>query len=288
MSRLWVRLRDALLRSLDPAEREAVSGDFVELAMTDRQVVKSLLGLVMRRQLKLWREWNPWFVLVAIVVPVCPLLETQCNQLGHGIWGVLVTWLHHGPTYYTGVSPAAFWSGVCIRAIALGTWSWTSAFALSTFSRRTIWVTGGLFFSLYVASAIGAVPPFLRIFWLTWWAWLPLLMSFLFVFLPAGCAIHQSNKLQNLKFPWVILLTLWTMTMGGLTLWTQRWGQVAMDNWSRGGSAMTLSQLAHRADLWKAEPTFLLVTAVLTAPIVYVLAKVYIQRAPDRAVTRQG
>jgi hypothetical protein len=288
MSRLRVRLSDALFRSLDPAEREAVFGDFVELAMTDRQVVKSLLGLVMRRQLRLWREWNPWFVLVAIVVPVCPLLETQCNQLGHGIWGVLVTWLHHGPTYRTGVSPAAFWSGVCIRAIALSTWSWTSAFALSAFSRRTIWVTGGLFFSLYVAIAIGAVPPFRRIFWLTWWAWLPLLMSFLFVFLPAGCAIHQSNKMQNMKFPRVILLALWTVTMGGLTLWTQRWGQVAMDNWSRGGPAMTLSQLAQHADLWKAEPIFLLVIAVLTAPIVYVLARVYVQHAPDRAVIRQG
>ncbi len=35
---------------------------------------------------------------------------------------------------------------------------------------------------------------------------------------------------------------------------------------------MTLSQLAQHADLWKAEPIFLLVIAVLTAPIVYVLA----------------
>ncbi len=288
MSRLWVRLRDALLKSLDPAEREAVSGDFVELAMTDRQVVKSLLGLVMRRQLKLWREWNPWFVLVAIVIPVCPLLETLSNQLGHGIWPSLVTWLHHGGAYRTGLSPAAFWSGVCIRAIALGTWSWTCAFALGTLSRRTIWVTGGLFFGLYLAFAIGAVHPLQGIVWLTGWAWLPLLMSFLFVLLPAGCGIRQSNKPQNMKLPGVFLLALWTVTMAVLTLWTQRWGQIAMDNWSRGGPAMTLSQVAHHADLWKAEPIFLLVTAVLTAPIVYVLAKVYIQRAPDRAVTRQG
>ena len=79
MSRLRVRLRDALLRSLDPAEREAVFGDFVELAMTDRQVVKSLLGLVMRRQLRLWKHWNTWFVLVAIVLPVCPLLENKTS-----------------------------------------------------------------------------------------------------------------------------------------------------------------------------------------------------------------
>jgi hypothetical protein len=197
-------------------------------------------------------------------------------------------WLNHGVAYRTGMSPAAFWSGVCIRAIALGTWSWTSAFALSTFSRRTIWVTGGLFFSLYVAIAIGAVPPFRRILWLTWWAWLPLLMSFLFVLLPAGCGMRESNKPQNMKLPGVFFLALWTVTMAVLTLWTQSWGVVAMDNWSRGGPAMTLSQLAQHAGLWKAGPTFLLVTTVLTAPIVYVLAKIYVQHASDRAVIPQG
>jgi hypothetical protein len=289
MSRLRVRLRDALLRSLDPAEREAVFGDFVELAMTDRQVVKSLLGLVMRRQLRLWREWNPWFVLVAIVVPVCPLLETQCNQLGYGIWGVLVTWLHHGPTYYTGLTPAAGWAGFCFQAIALGTWSWAGGFALGILSRRTIWVSGGLFFGIYVAFAISTAPPlFYRLFWLTWWAWLPLLMSFLFVFLPAGCGLWQSTNTRSIKLPRMVLLTLWTMTMGGLALWTRAWDQAAMDNWSRGGPAMTLSQLAQHADPWKAGVAHLLTTAVLTAPIVYVLAKVYLQHAPDRAVTRQG
>ncbi len=166
---LWVRLRDALLRSLDPAEREAVSGDFVELAMTDRQVVKSLLGLVMRRQLKLWREWNPWFVLVAIVLPVCPLLETLSNQLSHGIWPSLVMWLHHGGAYRTGMSPAAFWSGVCIRAIALSTWSWTSAFSLwASCLEGTIWVSGGLCSSASMSPLRSA--PCLhsaRIFWLT-------------------------------------------------------------------------------------------------------------------------
>jgi hypothetical protein len=287
VSRRWVRVRDALLRSLDPAEREAVCGDFVELAMTDGQAAKSLLGLVIRRQLGLWREWNPWFVLVALVIPVCPLLETMCNQLGHGIWPSLVMW-HHGVAYRTGVSPAAFWTGVCIRAMALSTWSWMSAFALGALSRRTIRVSGGLFFGVYVAVAIGAVHPFHSIVWLTWWAWLPLLISFLFVLLPAASGISQSNKPQNSRFPRVVLMALWTMTMGGLTLWTQRWGEVAMDNWGRGGPAMTLSQLAQNADLWKAGPTSLLVTAVLTAPIVYVLAKVYLQHAPDRGVIRQG
>jgi hypothetical protein len=288
VSRLWLRVRDALLRSLDPAEREAVFGDFVELAMTDRQVVKSLLGLVMRRQLRLWREWNPWFGLVAIILPVCPSLASQSNPLSEEIWPGLVLWLHHGPTSYTGLTPAAGWAGFCFQAIALSTWSWTGGFALGTMSRRTIWVSGGLFFGLYVAFAISTAPLFYRILWLTWWAWLPLLMSFLFVFLPAGCGLWQSTNTRNIKLPRMVLLTLWTMTMGGLALWTRAWDQAAMDNWSRGGPALTLSQLAQRADPWKAGITHLITTAVLTAPIVYVLAKVYVQHAPDRAVIRQG
>ena len=288
MSTLCVRLRDVLLRSLDPAEREAVFGDFVELAMTDRQVVKSLAGLVIRRQLKLWREWNPWFVLVAIILPVCVSLATQSNPLSEGIWSRLVLWLHHGPTSYTGLTLAADWARSCFQSIALSTWSWTGGFAVGILSRKTIWVSGGLFFVLYVAFAISAAPLFYPIFWLKWWAWLPLLMIFLFVFLPAGCGLWHSKNTRNIKVSRTVLLTLWTMTMSGLSLWTRTWDQAAMDNWSRGGPALTLSQLVHYADPRKVGPIFLLTAAVLTAPMIYLLAKVYLQHASDRAVIPQG
>jgi hypothetical protein len=284
---LWVRLKDALLGSLDPAEREAVCGDFVELAVTDRQAVMSLIGLVTRRQLRLWRTWNPWFAVFAIVIPVCPILEILCNQLGRGIWPSLTMWLRHGVVYETGVSPTAFWAGVCIRVMALSTWSWTSAFALGVFSRRTMWISGGLFCGLYFAIAGGALPHFYRIFWPTWWE-LPLLMSFLFVFVPAGCGTFQSKNSQSMRLPRVVLLALWTLIMGGLTLWTQRWGEAVMLNWSRGGPAMTLSQLAQHADLWRAGSPLLLATAILTAPMGYLLAQAYLQHAPDRGLIRRG
>jgi hypothetical protein len=81
---------------------------------------------------------------------------------------------------------------------------------------------------------------------------------------------------------------LWTMTMSGLSLWTRTWDQAAMDNWSRGGPALTLSQLAHYADPRKVASIFLLTTAVLTAPMLYMLAKAYVQHAPNRAVIPQG
>lgn len=272
MSKIWIRFRDTLSRSLDPAEREAVLGDFAELALTDRQVVNSLLGLVMRRQLRVWKEWKPWFAVVAIILPVCPLLATLCTELGMGIWPGLITWLHHGPSYDTGLSPVAFWVAICFRATALVTWSWTSGFALGTLSRRTIWVSGVVFFGFYVVLANAGQPFSIKLCWLTGMVWLLLSIDFLCVLLPAYSGIHHSSKVLSIKFPRIVLLAIWTMTIGGLTLWAQGWNQAARDNWSRGGSALTLLQLAQHADPWKAGMTELLTMTVLTGPICYVIA----------------
>jgi hypothetical protein len=268
VNRLWVHLRDTLSGSLDPAEREAVSGDFVELALTDLQIVKSLLGLVIRRQLRLWKHWNPWFVLVAII-PVCPSLATQSNRLGEGIWPGLVLWLHHGPTSYTGLTPAAGWAGFCFQVIALSTWSWTSGFALGTMSRKTIWVSG-VAFSIAYLVVVASDSVFSVVLS---WVWLPLSLSLLFVFLPIYCGIRQSTNPRKMKLPQMALVALWTLTAGALALWVQGWDQAAIDNWSHGAPALTLSQLAQYAGAWKAGIDQLLTILVLTAPILYLLAK---------------
>jgi hypothetical protein len=266
---MWVRVRDALTTSLDPAEREAVLGDFAELALTDYQVMKSLMGLVVRRQIRLWKEWNPWFALVAIVMPVCPLLARLCSELGVETWPSVWMWLHHGVVYDTGLSPVAFWVGCCLQAIALSTWSWTSALALAALSRRTIWVSGVGFFVIYVVvlASDGVFSAAFR------FAWEPLSMNFLFVLLPAYYGIRQSSTFPNIKFRRMVLLALWTITMGGLALWTRGWHQAAMNNWSRGGSALTLSQLAQHGAAWNVGIAHVLSTAILTSPIIYVLAQ---------------
>jgi len=71
----------------------------------------------------------------------------------------------------------------------------------------------------------------------------------------------------------MILLALWTMTMGGLALWTQGWGQATLDNWSHGGSALTLSQLVRDGEGWKVGIAQVLATVLLTSPIFYVFAQ---------------
>jgi hypothetical protein len=269
---LWIRSTQALSRSLDSGEREIVLGDLSELGMSDRQAFKGVLGLVLRRQLGLWKEWRPWFVLVAIVVPVCPLLARQCKGLGLNFLPNLVMWLHYGISYRTGVSSAALLAEICFRALALITWSWTSAFALGTLSRKTIWANGVLFFLLCAVFAVdrGLYP--VRALWLTPWAWIPILSNFLAVLLPAFCGLRRSTKSPRTKPPWLIPLAGWTVIIGGLAFWTQGWYDAALDNWSQAAPALTLIQLTQRADVWEAFVAHLSALAVLTSPIVYLLA----------------
>jgi hypothetical protein len=265
---IWLRGREALSRLLDPAEREAVFGDFAELAMTERQSAKSLFGLVVRRQLGLWKAWNPWFALLAIVVPVSPRLARLSNQLCLEIWPGLVMWLHHGPTNETGLSPAANVAGFCLQAMALITWSWTSGFALRKLSRKTIWVSGIAFFAIYLVFLIGDGRLLLPAL-----SWLGLSINFLFVLLPAYCGLRQRTSSLHRKFLWMALLALWTLTISGLALWTWGWYEAAMDNWSRGAPPLTLLQLAQHGDAWRSGMSHILAAAALTAPLLYAVAK---------------
>ncbi len=270
MSNLWIRCTKALSRTLDPTERETVLGDLTELATTDRQALKGMLGLVLRRQLGHWNEWQPWFVLVAIVVPVCALLATQ--SVGMNFFPFLVMWFHHGIAYRTGVSSAALLAEICFQASALITWSWTSAVALGALSRKTIWANGVLFFLLCAFFTVYRLPYPVRALWLTPSAWTPIVSNFLLVLLPAYCGLHKSAKSPRTKPPWLIALAGWTVIIGGLACWTKGWNGAALDNWSQGAPALTLMQLAQRPDVREAFVAHLFTLAVLTSPIVYLLA----------------
>jgi hypothetical protein len=273
VSNLWARSRDVLSNLLDPAEREAVFGDFAELALTDSQVVKRLAGLVVRRQLSPWKEWSPWFALIAIILPLCPLLARLSTELNHGIWPSLWMKLHHGISYQTGLSPSTLVCGLCFQSLALITCSWTSGFALGTLSRRAAWVCATLFFAFYLACASGDWLFSVGFSWLTGWAWLPLLVNLLVVLFPAYFGIRCRRTFLNLTSSRMGLVLLWTITIGGLALWTQGWHPAAMSNWSRGGSSLTLLQLARHSETWKVGIAQVLATVLLTSPIFYVFAQ---------------
>ena len=270
MRNVWLPSTQALSRLLDSGEREIVLGDLAELGMSDRQAFNGVLGLVLRRQLSFWKEWEPWFVLVAIVVPMSALLATQ--SMGLIFFPVLVMQLHNGVSYRTGVSSAADLAEICFRASALITWSWTSAFALGALSRKTIWANGTLFLLLCAVFAVSSSGYPVRALWLIWWAWGPIANNFLVVLLPAYWGLRKSAKSSPAKPRWLLALAGWTAIIGGLAFWTQGWYGAALANWSRGAPALTLLQLAQRVDVWKAFVAHLFALAVLTGPIVYLLA----------------
>jgi hypothetical protein len=272
MRNLWALSAQALSRLLNSGEQETVLGDLAELGMCNRQAFKGVLGLVLRRQLGFWKEWEPWFVLVAIVVPVGPLLAMQSNWLGLSFFPNLVTWLHSGISYRSGISSAALFIEVCVRAFALITWSWTGAFALGALSRKTILANGVLFFLLCAVFAVYRNPYPVRLLWVTPWAWAPIANNFLLVLLPAYCGLRRSAKSPRTNPPSLIPLAVWTVIIGALALWTQGWYGAALDNWSHAAPALTLLQLAQRADVWEALVAHLFTLTVLTGPIVYLLA----------------
>jgi hypothetical protein len=180
--------------------------------------------------------------------------------------------LHNGVSYRTGVSSAAGLAEICFRASALITWSWTSAFALGALSRKTIWANGTLFLLLCAVFAVYSSGYPLRAFWLLWWAWGPIVNNFLVVLLPAYCGLRKSAESSQAEPRWLLALAGWTAIIGGLAFWTQGWNDAALANWSRGAPALTLLQLAQRVDVWKAFAAHLFALAVLTGPIVYLLA----------------
>lgn len=272
MRNLWTRSTQALSRVLDHGEREMVLGDLAELGMSDPRAFNALLGLVLRRQCGFWKEWKPWFVLLAIVVPVGPLLATQSDRLDLTLFPNLEMWLHYGISYRTGVSSTALFAEFCFQASALVTWSWTSAFVLGALSRKTIWVNGGLFFGLCVVFAVDRGFYSIRPLWVSPLALTPTASNFLFVLLPVCWGLRKSTKSPRTTPPWMIALAGWTGIIGGLAFWTQGWYGAALDNWSHAAPALTLLQLAQRPDLWEAILTHLFTLAVLTGPIVYLLA----------------
>jgi hypothetical protein len=288
MTGLWIRLAHAMSCSLDPAEREAVFGDFAELDKSDRQILIGTSGLVLRRQLGFWKQWNPWFVLGAIVLPVCPVLATLSDNLGQSLFPNLVMWLHHRMPYETGVSLSALLTAFCCQAAALVTWSWTSAFALGTLSRKTIWVNGILFLILCVVCGIyGSLFSF-GFLWSVPLASIAVCVKFPLVLLPAYFGLRHSSRSAEVKLLWMIPLAGWTATVGCLALWTQCWAGAAMDNWSHGASALTLLQIAQRADVWRLLLAHLFLAVVLTGPVFYLLASRVKRRPttchPDRSV----
>jgi hypothetical protein len=241
MTRIGWWLVDTVSRMLGPDEREAVRGDFAESGETSGQALRSVLGLVVRRQAALWKDWRPWLALVGLVAPLGVLLSLVCRREAHTsaiyLWLYLNNW-----TWAYITNPGArldlihYSAGIFVTYVTLLCWSWASGFMLGSLSRRTIPVNGALFCLVVLFAKLLEAPPPGRndsnvdsndaVFSLTFYSVMfPLILQAVLILLPAVWGMHQGRRLATL--PPMLRTILWTFAIATITaLAIRNWGWV--------------------------------------------------------------
>jgi hypothetical protein len=138
MNRAWWWLVDRISQALEPSERDAVRGDFAESGESGGRALLGILGLVVRRQLLLWKDWRPWLGLIGLVGPVGVLLTIRTLALLGGL------------SYFFWASYPAMTTGEQILLLGgdlvlVPVLSWTAGFVLGSLTRRTLWLHSALF-----------------------------------------------------------------------------------------------------------------------------------------------
>jgi hypothetical protein len=163
MTRIWWWLVDKVSRILDPAEQDAVRGDFAESGETGAQALRDVLGLVVRRQAALWHESRPWLVLVGLVGPLSLLVSLISSRIAAS--NAIYPWMYFNNWDWALLQQRAFWIvlgqtiGLILpEAVALICLAWTIGFALGALSRHAIPITGILFCLALLFGEYLAVP----------------------------------------------------------------------------------------------------------------------------------
>ena len=137
------QLVDLVSRLLPPGEREVVQGDLLEGGESACQSLLAVVGLVIRREAALWRNWRPWLAAFGLAVPSSFLLMGFSLSVSHA-YQQLVGGLVLDATGMTiGPGLALFLCNVLL----LAAWSWTGGFVVGSVSRRTVWVSAALSFA---------------------------------------------------------------------------------------------------------------------------------------------
>src|SRR6266571_3511222 len=112
---------------LAPKDRDAVLGDLAETGASGWSALRSVLGLVVRQQMELWRAWQPWvassvaFAGSLLLLGVSFGLSVDSRHLLRGERG---------------------YGSVLCEALLMLSWAWTSGFVVGSLSGKTRWVSG--------------------------------------------------------------------------------------------------------------------------------------------------
>jgi hypothetical protein len=112
---------------LAPKDRDAVLGDLAETGARGWSALGSVVGLVVRQQMELWRAWQPWVASSTAFAGSLLLLSVS--------FGLSVDSRHllRGERGY---------GGVLSEALLMLSWAWTSGFVVGSLSGNTRWVSG--------------------------------------------------------------------------------------------------------------------------------------------------
>jgi hypothetical protein len=135
MSRTESRLVGFVSHLLEPTEREVVLGDLEEGGDSARQSLVAILGLVIRREAALWRNWRPWLAAFGLALPFSFLLMGFSLSVSRAY------------QQYVGVHVGPGFALLLCNVLLLAGWAWTGGFVVGAISRRTLWVSAALSFA---------------------------------------------------------------------------------------------------------------------------------------------
>ncbi|MCC6392445.1 MAG: hypothetical protein IT167_17730 [Bryobacterales bacterium] len=155
MIRLSWWVMDIVSRVLEPDERDAVLGDFAESHESFVPALRDLLGLMLRRQVELWKDWRPWLAPVGLLAPAAVVYgKPPVGELWLAWSEVqLRTMWAYGVRYQTGMTVAddvVKW--ICVSLLLI-CWAWSGGLVVGALSGRTTWVHPCLFCTLGVLLA---------------------------------------------------------------------------------------------------------------------------------------
>ena len=209
-STLWP-LVELAARPLECDEREAVLGDALESGDGTWQTLSSVFGLVLRRQLLLWKSWRPWLAVFVLGLPGAYLLmivsiSVTCTY--DRLMGMKVG--HWAPTGHEGFAL------LLCHIFLLIAWSWASGFTLGSLSPKTLWLNAALCLLM-----VPICDDHLRTMTLSRFA------QYLFL-LPAIWGVYQGVRTVRLKRTTAFLLAA-TITVLMIAAWTN--GALWIGNW---------------------------------------------------------
>jgi hypothetical protein len=247
-------LVDVLSHALRPGERDAVRGDFAESGETGAQALRGLLGLVVRRQTEVWRDWPPWLALIGLIAPLTMLLSIVSTGVANQ--SATYAWLYAHNWDWALLRYVEFWyefrdsvTLVFVRCLPLVCWSWTAGFVIGSVSRRSVHIYGVPSCLMLAFGLLGAprylaylveqtrypLPPGDRILTLELYRQiLPWIVQVMLVVAPFLWGMQQGTNARGFRPGFRV--ALWTAAIGALALLTVKepgFGFFREANWLR-------------------------------------------------------